>query len=463
MSQPAAGGTRELAADLATVVGSAQVLVDPDVRAPFETDWTRRFHGEALMVVRPGTTDEVAEVVRRCGARRVPIAVQGGNTGLVGGGIPPADGTAVLLSTVRLTSLEPVDTAAGQLTVGAGVTLGALQQAADRAGWSFPVDLAARDSATVGGMVATNAGGLKVVRYGPMRSQVLGVEAVLADGTVISRLGGLVKDNTGYDLSQLMVGSEGTLGIVTAVRLRLAPARPEKLVALLGLPGTAECVEVAGALRQRVESLEAAEVFFQEGLDVVRRHAGLPAPLAADWPAYLLVECAGVTDPGEALFELLADLDLPESATAVATDPAARDRLWAYRERHTEAVSSEGVPHKLDVSLPLSALAAFEAQVRKVVADAAPGSTLVLFGHIGDGNVHVNVIGPSPDDDTVDEAVLRLVAAMDGSISAEHGIGRAKARWLALSRTESELAAMKAVKAALDPSGLLNAGVLMGG
>ena len=183
---------------------------------------------------------------------------------------------------------------------------------------------------------------------------------------------------------------------------------------------------------------------------------------AREWPAYLLVECAGAADPSDGLFELLADLDLPDAATAVATDPAGRERLWAYRERHTEAISSLGVPHKLDVSVPLALLAEFERQVHGVVADAAPDATLILFGHVGDGNLHVNVVGPPDDDETADDAVLRLVAAMGGSISAEHGVGRAKARWLSLSRTDTELAAMRAVKTALDPSGRLNPGVLLG-
>jgi FAD/FMN-containing dehydrogenase len=453
------------------------VLTDPEVRAPFETDWTRRFCGSSCAVVRPGSTDEVAAVVRACADRRVPIVVQGGNTGLVGGGVPgprqpgraqpdgaQPDGARsdpIVLSTVRLTRLDPVDVIASQLTAGAGVPLASVQAAAAHAGLAFPVDLAARDSATIGGMVATNAGGLHVLRYGSMRAQVLGVEAVLADGSVVSRLTGLVKDNTGYDLSQLLVGSEGTLGVVTAVRLRLSAAHPEKVVALLGLPGTADALEVVATLRREVEGLEAAELFYAGGMDLVRTYAGLPAPLPQDWPAYLTVECAGLADPSHALFEVLARLDLPETATAVAADPTGRARLWAYRERHTEAVSASGVPHKLDVTLPQAVLADFETEVRKVVAAAAPDSTLVLFGHVGDGNLHVNVIGPEPDDEMVDDAVLQLVASMGGSISAEHGIGRAKARWLSLSRSQTEVAAMRAIKGALDPAAILNPGVLL--
>ncbi len=458
----------ELAAALSSIVGAANVLVDPEVRAPFETDWTRRFSGPSLLVVRPASTEQVAGVVRACAVRRIDIVVQGGNTGLVGGSVPPprppegAGSPPVILSTVRLTRLDPVDRVAAQVTVGAGVPLARVQRAAREAGLAFPVDLAARDSATIGGMAATNAGGLHVLRYGPMRSQVVGLEAVLADGTVLTRLSGLVKDNTGYDLSQLLVGSEGTLGIVTAVRLRLAIAHPEKVVALLGLPSTAAALEVLDPLRRRVEGLEAAELFFADGLDLVRAHSGLGAPLPQPWPAYLIVECAATTDPTESLFEVLAELSLPETATAVATDPAGMDRLWAYRERHTEAISALGVPHKLDVTVPLARLAEFETEVRRVVAEAAPGSSLVLFGHVGDGNLHVNIVGPAPDDERVDDAVLRLVAQMDGSISAEHGIGRAKVPWLGLSRSPAEMAAMRALKSALDPEKLLNPGVLLG-
>jgi FAD/FMN-containing dehydrogenase len=456
----------ELVAALAAVVGAAHVLVEPELRAPFETDWTRRFGGPALLVVRPASTEQVAATVRACAAHGATLVVQGGNTGLVGGGVPARAGEAVrpppvLLSTVRLTRLDAVDTVAAQVTAGAGVPLARLQKVAEQAGLAFAVDLAARDSATIGGMVATNAGGLHVLRYGPMRAQVIGVEAVLADGTVVSRLSGLVKDNTGYDLSQLLVGSEGTLGIVTAVRLRLVAAHPERVVALLGLGGTAAALDVLDVLRRRVDGLQAAELFYDDGLDLVRSHAGLGPPLPEAWPAYLVVECAGLADPSGPLFAVLAELDLPEAATAVATDPAGQARLWAYRERHTEAVAALGVPHKLDVTLPQSRLAEFESGVRTVVAETAPGSRLVLFGHIGDGNLHVNVVGPAPDDEAVDDAVLRLVACLDGSISAEHGVGRAKTGWLSLSRSDAELAAMRALKAALDPDGRLNPGVML--
>ena len=450
---------------LAGVVGSAHVLSDPELRAAFETDWTRRFSGPSSVVVRPGSVGEVSAVMSACAAAGVAVVVQGGNTGLVGGAVPALSGESssvppVLLSTVRLTAVGDVDPAANQVTVGAGVTLARLQAVAAAAGLVFPVDLAARDSATVGGMIATNAGGLHVLRYGSMRAQVMGLEMILADGTIVSRLSGLVKDNTGYDLSQLMVGSEGTLGVITAARLRLVPSHPERVVALLGAPDTATAVQYLDGVRRGAEGLQAAEIFYADGLSVVLEHGRLPAPLPDSWPVYLLVESAGLHDPSDSLFEVLAGLDLPETATAVAADPAGMARLWAYREKHTEAISALGVPHKLDVTLPQARLAEFEAAVRSVVSDVAPGSVLVLFGHVGDGNLHVNVVGPPPEDEALDEAVLKLVASMDGSISAEHGIGRAKTAWLHLSRSPAELAVMKSVKAALDPDGRMNPGVL---
>lgn len=444
------------------VVGPYQVLLDADVRAPFETDWTGRFGGRAAAVVRPASTAEVATIVGLCRDAGVPIVAQGGNTGLVGGGVPgPSAPAPIVLSTVRMHQILDLDPVAGQVTVGAGVTLAHVQAAAAEVGLSFPVDLAARDSATLGGMIATNAGGLHVLRYGSMRAQVLGVEAVLGTGVVISRLGGLVKDNTGYDLSQLLVGSEGTLGIVTAARLRLVPALGERVTVLIGLDTTSAALRVLDTLRRRAEGLEAIEIFFAQGLEVVRAHTGLPDPLPRPWPVYLVAETATANDRSEELFEALVALDLDDSATAVATDGPGRERLWSYRERHTEAVSALGIPHKLDISVPLSRLADFDAAVRAVVASVAPDATTIVWGHVGDGNLHVNIVGPKPDDEAVDDAVLRLTADMGGSISAEHGIGRAKAAWLGLVRSAGELVTLAAIKGALDPSSILNPGVLI--
>jgi FAD/FMN-containing dehydrogenase len=447
---------------MARVVGQAQVLTEPDVVASYTADWTGRWHGQADLVVRPATTGEVVEILRLCASAGAAVVPQGGNTGLVGGGVPAArsERPTVVLSLTRLDGLEAIDEAAAQVTVGAGVPLAVLQTqvATSGTGLAFPVDLAARDTATIGGMIATNAGGIHVVRYGGMRSQVAGVEAVLADGSVISRLDGLVKDNTGYDISQLLIGSEGTLGVVTRARLRLVPALPVRYVALMGLPDTAAVVNLVARFRQEAPGLEAAEVFYPEGLELVMDYAGLPAPFARRWGAYLLVECAGRDD---SVLDQLAGVasDLGDAA-AVGMDPSARERLWAYRERHTEAVNTLGVPHKLDVTLPLGRLAEFEASVRRVVRARAPGAALIIWGHIGDGNLHVNVIGPPADDNTVDDDVLQLVATLGGSISAEHGIGRAKVRWLPLTRSAAEIGLMRKIKSALDPSEVLNPGVL---
>jgi FAD/FMN-containing dehydrogenase len=462
----------DLVGRLAGIVGPRHVLTDPEVTAPFTVDWTGRWRGPARLVARPASTEEVAAVVRLCRSHGVPVIPQGGNTGLVGGGVPGgrapagrAGGRAlpVLLSLTRLDDLDPVDEVAFQVTAGAGVTLARVHAHAASAGIAFPVDLAARDSATVGGMVATNAGGIRVLRYGGMREHVVGLEMVLADGQVISRLDGLVKDNTGYHLSSLVVGSEGTLAVVTRARLRLVPNLGQRVTALLGLAGTANALEVLAGLRRSVSSLESAEIFYPEGMELVRSHSGLPQPLPRAWGCYLLVECADRSDPTDSLAAALASLPvgLADDAAAVASDSVGRDRLWAYRERHTEAVSALGVPHKLDVTLPLGRLAEFESSVREVVDSVAPGAVLVLWGHVGDGNLHVNVVGPPGDDERVDDAVLKLVARFRGSISAEHGIGRAKVRWLSLTRSDAEIATMIAIKRALDPSAILNPGVLL--
>jgi FAD/FMN-containing dehydrogenase len=342
------------------------------------------------------------------------------------------------------------------VTAGAGVTLGRLHAYARAAGLAFGVDLAARDSATVGGMAATNAGGVRVVRHGTMRAQVLGVEAVFGNGTVVRHLDGLVKDNTGYDLAGLLVGSEGTLGIVTAARLRLVPEPPDRLVVLVGLASMADAMTVTAALRADVDGLDAVEAVAGDGVRLVCEQFDLSPPLSAPSAVLLLVEWAGRGEPPASLVELLDPFP-----TVAAADAPSRARLWRYREAMSEAVARLGVPHKLDVTLPSATLAAFADAVGDRVSRAAYGAHTYLFGHLGDGNLHVNVVGPDPDDDTVDDAVLRLVADYGGSISAEHGIGRAKAPWLGLSRSPEERAAFRAIKRALDPAGILNPGVLV--
>ena len=442
---------------LAEIVGAEHVLTDPDLTASYETDWTGRFRGSAACVVRPGTTDEVVAVVRACAAEGQRITVQGGNTGLVGGSVPA--GGEVLLSLTRLNLLGEVDPASSQVTAGAGVTLAVLQGRARDAGFDFGVDLAARDSATVGGLVATNAGGIRVLRYGSMGHQVVGLTAVLADGSVISRMAGLEKDGTGYDLLSLLAGSEGTLAVVTEARLRLVPRFRARAVALLAMDSTASAVAVLPGLRAALPSLAAAELFYAPGLALVRKHGGLAAPFPVEHPAYLLVECADLVDPTAQLVEAVQTAEGLVDAR-IADDAAGQRALWAYRETHTESIGAEGVPVKLDVSVPVSSLPALVDRLEPTIKAVCPGARAIVFGHVNEGNLHVNVLDTGELHEEVTDAVLQLVAALEGSISSEHGVGRAKVPWLGLSRSPAEIEAMRAIKRALDPTGLLNPGVL---
>jgi FAD/FMN-containing dehydrogenase len=427
--------------ELADIVGDDHVLTDPSVTASYTTDWTGRFHADPGAVVRPGTTEQLAAVVRVCAAHGVAMVAQGGNTGLVGGSTPRVDeGLQVVLSTRRLTDLGEVDTVAREVTAGAGVPVSSVQRAAKAAGLRYGVDLASRDSATIGGTVATNAGGLRVVRHGTTRAQVRGLQYVLADGRVVDRLAAPPQDNAGFDLTGLLVGSEGTLAIVTAARLRLVP--PETTAGEVTLIGCRDMTEALSLIPPR--GVRAAEVMLASGLSLVRRVGGLAQPLEREHPVYLLLETDELPD-------------LPDDIDA-AVDPA----LWAYREQHTEAIATEAgargtVVHKLDVSVPLERLGAF---VDALAAATTPYDVFV-FGHIAMGNLHVNVLGAT--DDEVDGRVLTLVAQHGGSIAAEHGIGIAKARWLPLTRSAAEIDLLRAVKAAFDPHGLLNPGVMLPG
>jgi FAD/FMN-containing dehydrogenase len=443
--------------ELRDAVGPEHVLTDPEILRGFAIDWTGRFRGTTHAVVRPGNVDEVAAVLRACDEMRLPLVPQGGNTGLVGGSVPRHG--EVVLSLRRLDDLGTVDAAAAQVTAGAGVTLADLQRHAHASGWEYGVDLAARESATIGGTVATNAGGVHVLRHGPTRRQVVGLQAVFADGSVMTRLDGLEKDNTGYDLGALICGSEGTLAVVTAARLRLVPRASHVIVALLAFAGIEDALTAVGVLRREVDALRALELFEGDGLELVCEELSLARPFAASYGAYVLAEAAGRADPTDALAVVVDGLDCVRDV-AVATDSRAAE-LWQYREAHPEAINRIGPPHKLDVTIPADQLPAFFDRIRAVVAGVAPRAQVWLFGHAGDGNVHVNVTGVDPDDDRVTDVVLNLVADLHGSISAEHGIGTAKRAWVHLTRSAAELAAYRAIKAALDPNGILNPGVLL--
>ncbi|HVA05690.1 MAG TPA: FAD-binding oxidoreductase [Acidimicrobiales bacterium] len=447
-----------LVQQLRTIVGDGHVLVGREMTASFAVDWTGRFSGDASAVVRPGDAVEVAAVVKSCKDSGIPLVPQGGNTGLVGGGVP-LNGE-IVLSLRRLSDITDVDQAGGQLTAGAGSTVSDVRRAATTAGWDYGVDLGSRDSATIGGTVATNAGGLHVLRYGATRGQLLGTEAVLGTGEAVSHLAELIKDNTGYDIAGLLCGSEGTLGVVTAARLRLVPPSPERAVALLAFSSTEAAVAAASHLRRSVSDLNALELFLQAGLALVCRVSGVPLPFTKTHVAYLLVEVAGQDDRVPELGRAIAALE-SVAEVAVATDTPRREQLWRYREGHTEAINTLGAPHKLDVTLPAPVLAHFINRVPHVVMEADPRATTWLFGHAGDGNVHVNVTGVAPDDLTVDERVLAYAADLGGSISSEHGIGTAKRPWLHLNRSDAEIAVFRRIKIAFDPAGILNPNVLL--
>jgi FAD/FMN-containing dehydrogenase len=446
--------------EVADALRPGAVVTDADVVRAHVADWTGRWQGTSPAVLRPRNTEDVVALVVAARRHGVALVPQGGNTGLVGGSVPLAGEVVVDLR--GLAAIGPVDLTAAQVTVGAGVTLAALQADLRPRGLALGVDLAARDTATIGGMVATNAGGLHVVRHGPMRAQVLGVDVVLGSGArVEANLAGLLKDNTGYDLPALLCGSEGTLGIVTAARLRLVRIPAARAAALVGFGSVEAAVASLPALRS-LPTLHAVELVLRRGLDIVATHLGEAAPIP-DAPCALLVEVAG-DDSDELVPQLggvLASLGSTVGDTAAADDASGVARLWRWREAQSEAAAGLGIVHKADVTLPHAQLAGFADEVVHVVERTAPGATTLVYGHLADGNLHVNVVGPAPDDDRPIDAVLELVLRDGGSISAEHGIGSAKRHWLVAQRGAAAVDAMRSIKAALDPDGILNPGVLL--
>jgi FAD/FMN-containing dehydrogenase len=439
--------------ELGTIVGADHVR---DPQPPDDVDWTGRYFGAAAFLVHPSATTEVAGLVAWARERSVPLVSRGGNTGLVGGSIA-RDG-AVVVATRRLRSLGVVDRLSRQVTVGAGATLQEVHEHVTPHGLRYPVDFGARGSATIGGSIATNAGGVNVVRYGMTRRQVVGIEAVLGTGAVVSHLGGLVKDNTGFDLAGLLCGSEGTLGIVTAARLQLVPLMPHVVTALVSCDSVARAVEIAASVCTCSDSVDAAELVTRDGVELVGRVSGddLGVP---DRAAHVLIECSGASDQSEALATLLSEFD--DVDVSVAVTATHRARLWRLREEQTPSINSLGVPFKFDVTVPVASLAEFMGEIPRVIAAARPGAQTFVFGHVADGNMHVNVVGGNGDEDHLTDAVLGAVVARGGSISAEHGIGFAKRDWLHLVRSPAEIDAMRAIKGALDPDGVLNPGVLL--
>ncbi len=427
--------------------------------AGYLTDWTGRWTGFAVAVVRPLTTDEVAAVVGLCADEGIAICPQGGNTGLVGGSIPPvaASTPAIVLSTARMTDIDEIDTVGRSIGVQAGVTLAALDARASSAGLRFGVDLASRESATLGGMVATNAGGTRMIRHGNTRSQLLGIEAVRADGQILRRWRSLVKDNVGYDVPGLLAGSEGTLAVITRVLVRLVPTTGATVVFVAAIDDVSVALALIDAVSDAGLTTEAAEIMTQAGVDLVHDH-GVRRPVSSPAQFYVLLEVSGPLDAEDVVLQVL---DGQSGVVDAVVEPGPARDLWLVRESHTESIArSTTTPVvKLDVSVPLRALPAAFAELAAIADD--DDCRPILFGHVGDGNIHVNLLDVAEESvESLTDKVFRLVSAHGGSISAEHGIGRAKVAWTGLGRSAVDLDTMKAIKTALDPAGLLNPGVL---
>ncbi|HUN43403.1 MAG TPA: FAD-binding oxidoreductase [Acetobacteraceae bacterium] len=465
-----------LLAEIRDIVGDRGLLTDPADSAPYCEDWRRLYQGHTPAVVRPATTRETAAVVRLCAQAGVAIVPQGGNTSMVGGAVPAEDGSQLVLSTTRLNRVRDIDTIDLTMTIEAGVTLKAAQLAAADAGCLLPLSISSEGSAQIGGVLAANAGGNNTVRYGNARDLVLGLEVVLADGSIWNGLRRLRKDNTGYCLRQLFVGSEGTLGIITAAVLKLAPRPRETAVAFCAVPTP----EAALALFARFQAHDAATISAFElmsglGTDfVLKRIEGATLPLAQPSPFYALVELAtprpkaGLDDAMELILEdALGDGVITDAA--IAESEAQRAAIWRLREEHSEAQKREGASVKNDVSVPVSKVPEFIRRATEACERLMPGIRAVPFGHMGDGNIHFNLEQPEdadPDwflaqDHAIMDTVNEVVRALDGSFSAEHGIGKLKPYMMPDWRGGVELTMMQLIKAALDPRGILNPGKVL--
>jgi FAD/FMN-containing dehydrogenase len=449
------------------IVGGANVLTDPKDTQPYLTDWRRQYSGSAECVVRPANTAEVARVVAACARERIAIVPQGGNTGLSGGATPTGKGREVVLALGRLNRIRALDRLNDTLTVEAGCVLANVQAAADEAGRLFPLSLAAEGSCQIGGNLSTNAGGINVLRYGTAREQVLGLEVVLPDGRVWDGLRGLRKDNTGYDLKQLFLGAEGTLGIITAAVLRLHPKPSASVTAWIALQSAAAAVELLATLHEKLgERLSAFELLARSCVDAVLKFApGTQDPLAAVHPWYVLTEIA---DSGEELTlrdrveKVLADCaerGAIEDAVLAQSGEQAR-ALWRIRETVPEAQFTN-VKH--DVSVPVSKTAEFIERAGPRLAAKFPDVRIYAFGHVGDGNIHYN-IGPEGlvvERPAVNRIVYDTVAELGGSISAEHGLGQLKRDEILRHKPAIELELMRALKHTLDPHNLMNPGKVL--
>ena len=469
--------TPALLAALEALLGPRGFTADAAEMAPWLTDWRGRVTGRAAALLSPANTQEVAGIVRLAAEARVAIVPQGGNTSMVAGATPDAGGNALLLSLRRMRSMRAISAEQGIAVAEAGVILSELHDRAAKVGMRFPLSLAAKGSATIGGLVSTNAGGTQVLRFGTMRALVMGIEAVLPDGSIFDGLAALQKDNRGYDLRQLLAGAEGTLGVITAAALRLVPAIGQRAVAWVGLPTAQSALTLLRSLEEASGgAVESFELVPDSALGLVLEHiAGARAPLADTHPWHALVEVtapAEGTPPGEAMERAImaaVEAGVVDDATIAASESQA-EALWKLRESISEAERVDGLAAKHDVSVPVPQMPDFIVSASATVEAAFAGARVLAFGHLGDGNVHFNVRPPAGsvgrawvegEGTAVSRMVHDLVVAAGGSISAEHGIGQTKLAEYARLADRTRIVAQRAIKGALDPLGIMNPGKLV--
>jgi len=456
--------------ELKSVVGPKGWIDDPVELQPYVTEWRGRYQGQARLLVAPKSTDEVASIVMACANHGVAIVPQGGNTGLCGGAIPDSSGTQVIVSLRRMKRIRKISADDYSMTVDAGCTLVQLQEAAINANRFFPLSLAAEGSCQIGGNLSTNAGGINVLRYGTARAQVLGLEAVLPNGEVIDGLRSLRKDTAGYDLKQLFIGSEGTLGIITAACLRLQPAPKEINTAILAIDSPNAAVRLLSAMRDTLgDSVLAFELISERALRYVLRHIpGTRSPFGKAYPWHVLLDITTSEAATESALHSVLENGLILDAVVAKNSEEARS-LWHLRHSISAAQKQEGSSLKHDISVPVGSVGRFIEEAESAVLAHDPSTRIVAFGHVGDGNIHFNLSQPkngSADDFLLQRAAIAkivygIVAAFDGSFSAEHGIGQARRQFLDQYRSPTELQTMRTIKAALDPQGIMNPGKVL--
>ena len=470
---------QEIIGRFEALLGPKGVITDPNDVAPWLTDWRGRFHGSAAAILQPINTEQVAAVVVLAGELGVPLVPQGGNTSMVGGATPPADGSALILSLRRMNRIRSLSPENNLALCEAGVILSTLHDAAESAGRRFPLSLGAKGSATIGGLISTNAGGTQVLRHGTMRALVEGLEAVLPDGGIFHGLDALKKDNRGYDIKQLLIGAEGTLGIITAASLRLVPAIAARAVGWVGVRSPADALALLRLVEARLaDSVEAFEIIADDGLGHVLSHIpGTRCPIETRTPWHVLIEVdhADLSEPSpsERLEQALAPAleDGLAVDAAIAVNDAQAEALWRIRESLSESERAQGPALQFDISVPIARMPAFMIDVAAAAERRFPGTTASSFGHLGDGNVHFHVRAPkgtidgpawvAAEGQAINSFVHDAVVAAGGSISAEHGIGQMKRAELGRLASPAHLHALRAIKAAFDPQGLMNPGKLI--